>query len=30
VVSIHVNFHQTVNANGSATANPANIQVVCG
>jgi hypothetical protein len=28
-VSIHVNFHQTVNANGVPTASPANVQVVC-
>jgi hypothetical protein len=29
-VSIHVNFHQTVNAKGVPTANPANVKVVCG
>lgn len=28
-VSIHVNFHQTVNANGVPTASPGNVQVVC-
>jgi len=28
-VSIHVNFHQTVNANGVPTASPVNVQVVC-
>lgn len=28
-VSIHVNFHQTVNAKGVPTANPGNVQVVC-
>jgi hypothetical protein len=28
-LSIHVNFHQTVNANGVPTASPVGVQVVC-
>ena len=28
-LTIHVNFHQTVNANGTPTANNGNVQVVC-